>query len=616
MITWETTVAPQTEAFFFNSASEVRPANPGGGASITITRPGAATFRTIWSKTIYNTVGEIILNGAGNTEYVLGTTNSTSYQTNSNGVEVNPSVTVRSVVNQTSTQTTRQYTYHPTSTSTTATTTLGSTVSGSSITTVGSFIATTETYTSTFSETVLTASETCLTTTTAAVETIATPIFATVIVADKNEVIWVANTTAATATALSGISAASAVATSTTRTTIMPWTQTVTAVQANSTETTAVNLSAILAQFSYSQTAFAAFTETVIEDYESLPHKTMTDAGLSRSLSATQISATVAEAQTITVTKTAGTETRYVESNTTARAFANGASFSSNETTTGTIERQHTVPTAESSTYSFTEEVVAYNIPETWDNSEEDWTEYTWTASYKYSTSNSLTDFARQSQSITTSIAVASTAYEARGGMVDSTGGISLGYSLNSIDSTEGISLDYALNSALGFGFGATKVSRHASSAFPSSSEFDQTGTAQDISASFSKLSVSLSFPGSTSTTTTTAVLSPFGAAFSVKSGPSEWRSVLNAPGLGKSETIFITLPRGVYSANGTTFSTTGQTTSFYSADTAISAVPLPVSFIVPVADLATADKIWWTVSRNSHASLSGLTAATAYSAT
>lgn len=597
MITWATTVAPQTEAFSFNSVSEVLPANPGGGASVTITNAGAATSRTIWSKTIYSTAGYY----AGNTEYVLGTANSTSYQTNSDGAEVNPSITVRSVVNQTSTQTTRQYTYHPTSTSTTATTTLGSTVSGSSITTVGSFIATTETYTSTFSGTVLTASETCLTTTTAAIETVATPIFATVIVADKNEVIWVANTTAATATALSGISAASAVATSATRTTIMPWTQTVTAVQANSTETTAVNLSAILAQFSYSQTAFAAFTETVIEDYESLPHKTMTDAGLSRSLFATQISATVAEAQTITVTKTAGTETRYVESNTTARAFVNGSSFSSNGTTTGTIERQHTAPTAESSTYSFTEEVVAYNIPETWDNSEEDWTEYTWTASFKYSTSNSLTDFARQSQSITTSIAVASTAYEARGGMVDSTGGISLGYSLNS---------------TLGFGFGATKVSRHASSAFPSSSEFDQTGEGQDISASFFKLSASLSFPGSTSTTTTTALLEPFGAAFSVKAGPSEWRSVLNAAGLGKSETIFITLPRGVYSANGATFSTTGKTTSFYSGDTAISAVPLPVSFIVPVTGLADADKIWWTVSRNSHASLAGLTAATAYSAT
>jgi hypothetical protein len=359
-------------------------------------------------------------------------------------------------------------------------------------------------------------------------------------------------------------------------------------------------LSAILAQFSYSQTAFASFTQTEIEDYESLPHKTITDAGLSRSLSATQISATVAEAQTITVTKSAATETRYVESSTTARAFANGASFVSSGTTTGTIERQHTVPTAESSTSSFTEEVVAYNIPETWDNVEEDWTEYTWTASFKSTTSNSLTDFARQSQGITTSMAVASTAYEARSGMVDSTGGISLGYSLNS---------------TLGTGFGATEVSRYASSAFASSSEFYQGGTSQNISASFSKLSVSLSFPGSTSTTTTTAVLSPFGAALSVRAGPSEWRSALNASGLGKSETVFITLPRGVYSANGSTFSTTGQTTSFASGNNATSAVPLPVSFIVPVTGLATADKIWWTASRNSHESLGGLTQAAAYSA-
>jgi hypothetical protein len=597
MITWATTVAPQTEAFSFSSVSEVRPQNPGGGASVTITVTGRATTQIIWSKTIYSTAGSLVGGGAGNTESVLGTTNSTSYQTNSDEAEVNPSITVRSVVNQTSTETTRQYTYRPTATGTTATTTLGSTASGT-ITTLGSFIPTTETYTSTFSGTVLTATETCLSTTTVAQETVATPIFATVIVADKNEVIWVANTTAATA--LSGIRAASAVATSTTRTTIMPWTPTVTAVQANSTETTAVNLSAILAQFSYSQTAFAAFTQTEVEDYESLPHKTITDGGLSRSLSATQISATVAEAQTITVTKSAGTETRYVESNTTARAFTNGASFSSNGTTTGTIERQHTVPTAESSTFSFTEEVIAYSVPETWDNSEEDWTEYTWTASFQSSTLNSLTDFARQSQGITTSVAVASTAYEARSGVVDSTGGIALGYSLNS---------------TLGTGFGATKVSRHASSAFPSSGEFDQGGTSQNISASFSKLSVSLSFPGSTSTTTTTAVLSPFGAALSVRAGPSEWRSALNASGLGKSETVFITLPRGVYSANGSTFSTTGQTTSFASGNTATSAVPLPVSFIVPVTGLATADKIWWTASRNSHESLGGLTQAAAYSA-
>jgi hypothetical protein len=589
MITWATTVAPQTEAFSFSSVSQVRPQNPGGGASVTITVTGGATTQSIWSKTIYSTIGSLVGGGAGNTESVLGTTNSTSWQTRSDGLLINPSITLRDVVNQTSTETTRQYTYHPTSTSTTETTTLGVTVSGTG-TTFGNFIPTTETYTSTFFETVLTDSETCLSTTTVAQETVATPIFATVIVADKNEVIWVANTTAATA--LSDISAASAVATSTTRTTIMPWTPTITAVQANSTETTVVNLSAILAQFSYSQTAFAAFTETVIEDYESLPHKTITDAGLSRSLSATQISATVAEVQTITVTKSAGTETRYVESSTTARAFANGASFVSSGTTTGTIERQHTVPTAESSTFSSTDEIVAYIIPETWDNSEEDWTEYTWTASYKSSTSNSLTDFARQSQGITTSMAVASTAYEARSGVVDSTGGISLGYSLNS---------------TLGFGFGATEVSRYASSAFPSSGEFDQ-----GISASFSKLSVSLSFPGST--TTTTAVLIPFGAALSVRSGPSAWRSALNPPGLGKSETVFITLPRGVYSANGSTFSTTGQTTSFTFGDAATSAAPLPVSFIVPVTGLADADKIWWTVSRNSHASLAGLTAASAYS--
>ena len=596
MITWATTVAPQTTAVSCRSTSEVRPAGPGAQGSITQTIVVSSTVSEMWSQTITSSVG-------GGFTYctsaVLGTTNSTIWATNEFNEEVNPSVTIRSVVNQTSTQTTQAYTYRSTQTQTSAATTLGSTVIESN-TIFGNLVPTTLTYTSTFaSGAVLTASESCLSTTTVAAETVATPIFATVIVADKNEVIWVADTTAATD--LSGLRAASAVATLTTRTTIMPWTATVAAVQANTTETTEVALPLISAAISYSALSFEALNVTIVEDYEFLPHQTMIEESVSVSPSPTNTATTLASAETITKTKSAGTETLHVASIATARAFVNGASFSTSATRNGTISREHTLPTAESSTYSFTEEVVAYNIPATYANTTE-WTEYTWTASYQYSTSNSLTTFARQKQRIATSIASPLTSYEGRAGVVESNGNVRLGYSIGS---------------TLGSGFGATSVSRNASSAFPSSGEFvtlyPESGEPTNVSVSISHLSVSVSFPGSTSTTTTTAQLSPFGEALSVQ-GQGAWKSALDPAGLGKSETIFVTLPEGVYSAGAATFSTLGKTTSFSSSG-ATSAAPLPVSFIAPAAALADANKIWWTVSRNSHPSMAALTAEAAYSA-
>jgi hypothetical protein len=84
---------------------------------------------------------------------------------------------------------------------------------------------------------------------------------------------------------------------------------------------------------------------------------------------------------------------------------------------------------------------------------------------------------------------------------------------------------------------------------------------------------------------------------------------------LGQSETLYFTLPRGVYSANGSTFSTTGKTTSLTAEEGPSSAAPLPVSFIVGTTSANAADQIWWTAPRNSHASLQGLTQSAAYSA-
>jgi hypothetical protein len=84
---------------------------------------------------------------------------------------------------------------------------------------------------------------------------------------------------------------------------------------------------------------------------------------------------------------------------------------------------------------------------------------------------------------------------------------------------------------------------------------------------------------------------------------------------LGQSETLYVTMPRGVYSTQGGTFSTTGQTTSATRGQGTSSAAPLPISFFVGQGQTTYVGQILWTVPRNSHPSSSILTAASAYSA-
>jgi hypothetical protein len=520
---------------------------------------------------------------------VLGTTNSTQGN----------SYTLRSVINITSTETTHEYTYSATGTETVETTAHTTTVfEGESQTFAWSVPAiSTITTTTGFA----TAAESRLTTTTGA-DTIATPIRATVLVAEKNEVIWAANTTAATA--LSALQAASSVATSGTRFTIMPHTATMVALPANTTETTEVALPLVSGSFQHTQSNYIINERTVVEDYNFLPHQTSLGVGGSFETLATNTQFTVAAAETITATKSRGTETRCAQSTTTALAYLNGESFSSSQTLTSTFSREHTQETAETSTYSFTEDVVAYNIPETWNNTNE-WTPYTWTQTFASTTSNQLTTFQRQSQGMATSAATPLQSYEGKSGVVDVSGSAKLGYTMAS---------------TLGFADDAVQaqINRSLSSVFPATRQFLSEEGASYISATFSGLSATLAFPGSTSTTTTTTSLSAFGDAprvYGGGGGGSPWRSGIDAASLGQSETLYFTLPRGVYSANGSTFFTTGKTTSLTAGEGPSSAAPLPVSFIVGTTSANAGNQIWWTVPRNSHASLQELTQGAAYSA-
>ena len=264
MISWEISADPQTQFSGFNSNSDIRPSNPGAGASITVTNTGATTISSMWSRT--HTISQGISFGAaygGNTLFVLGTTDSTIVATNSDGITTGSSVTVLSTLNITSTATNREYTYtyRATGTETTETTAYASTLVGSAKSTT--FVSTEQEVITTTSEETETGTETCIATTTGA-DTVATPERATVYAAEAKEIIWVANNTAATD--LSDLVAASFVATSTTQATVQPWYNLVTAIQANTTETAEVVLSQIGASFSYGSSAAANYTRNEIDN--------------------------------------------------------------------------------------------------------------------------------------------------------------------------------------------------------------------------------------------------------------------------------------------------------------------------------------------------------------
>jgi hypothetical protein len=588
MISWEVSADPQTQFSGLSSNSDIRPSNPGGGASITVTNTGVTTISSMWSRS--HTISQGISFGAGyggNTLFVLGTTNSTIEATNSDGVTTGSSVTVKSTLNVTSTQTNRQYTYtyRATGTETTETTAYATTLVGSAKSTT--FVSTGQAVLTTTAEGTEIGTQTCIATTTGA-DTIATPERATVYAAEANEIIWVANNTAATD--LSALVAASFVATSTTRATVQPWYNLATAIQANTTETTEVVLPQISASFSYASSAGANYTRNEVDNTNELPHQTTAVNAVSKQTNAANLAFTIKPEETINVAKSTLTETLCAESSTTATAFLNGSSYRTSTTISQTYTRLAAPVTVESSTYSETFDVIAYA------NNDTD-QEYTWTGTFFSTTSNSLTTSVEK-QGVTTSLQTAAKSYERKQGMVDSAGSLALGYSLATNLGEAG---SFALPLLL-------PVSREASSLSPATFTFGD----ESASATFSDLSATLSFTNGSSTTLT---LQPFGSPLPSYSGPTAFASAADPASLGQSETLYVTMPRGVYSTQGGTFSTTGQTTSATRGQGTSSAAPLPISFFVGHPQTAYVAQLLWTVPRNSHPSSSILTAATAYSA-
>jgi hypothetical protein len=601
MITWATTVAPETLYSSTGSSASTQNANPGAAASITVSITEANTYwqnwsRSSWSET-YARAGDP---GGGNassdsTVSVLGLVNSSAAKTriaqNGNTVSYERSYTLRSVLNATSATTTRSYTYRATalsastysipttSSSGSVTFTRSTSVNGNNVTTLST----------------ATAQETRYTTVTTPIETVRTPILATIVQADKDEVIWAANSSAATQRL--DFVAASNFATTATRTTVLPWTQTEGVLQKHSSQSSQIVTAQLSQSITFAVQGFAQATLTSISNYNALPHQTRTFAGQTPSTTASQSNLTIANAASATANNSVA-ENVFYTSSVHLPVTRNQMAFNSTTTQTGTRFVNATRPYAETFSSSRTFEIPAVSL-ETITVSTlvggtvttTTGTSYTWTGTATTSRANFLTTFAivPQGASVFTPGAV-SISRDCLQGVYDN-GQIADGYSCPEL----GIVSD-----------ALAQISRSVSSMFPKST------TIESGSLTISSLSGTLN---NTDNETQSFVFTPFGTGRLLlnQAGPNS--SDFNAAHIGAAESFYQTLSAGVYTSNGGSFSTSGGCQSW--AAGAGSRPPLfAVSHIGPSAARNGASPIWWTVSRNSHAAHGVITAANNYSAT
>ena len=623
MITWATTVAPQTESSFVQGYYSIRRQNPGGGASITLTQDYGTTSWQNWSRTTGSSSFTAAVAGTGGGPdptssdsfvSILGTTNSTTFKvsTNSGGFVISHEYgfTRRSVLSATSTETTREYTYRKTGTSESSYTYPVTTVFDTVTFTTGTEAsATTVTTTA-----VGTTQESCISTTTAA-DTICTPILATVVVADKGEVIWAVNSIAATG--MGGLSAATALGTTVTRTTIMPWTQTVVAPQGNSTQTTALSLPLVSQSLTYALEQFTQTETTTITNYNSLPHQSETAIVGSYQTASTQISHTILAAETITATVSKTTETIFATSYAAMLATRHQSALTTTTTATATYTREATQEYAETTTWSETYVINATS------GSGTNTTAYTWQGIASETTSNNLTTIAKAPQAASAFTLPLQFGLVSR--LCDFYEGVYNDSSVAGGYSCQQIGLLYDI---------FPKVSRSVSSIMPTvtpylttveatfegedeeggtySGTFEQATEAGTMTVS--GLSVTIqpsSATGTNSTATDSFELQPFGSG-RLRSTTAETKSAINGTSLGASESVYQTLAAGVYSEGTSTFSTSGGCRSWESGGDS-QAVPIALSYIAPRATRNGASPIWWTVSRNSHESFRDLTRASNY---
>jgi hypothetical protein len=612
MITWATTVDPLTQSFATSSSYSVE----ADDANVLNSRTESKERFTIsfqnwsssstWSSSANTRIDQtqVFLNSA-ESHSVLGTTDSTSFGLNGTST-TGFFYTRRSVLNVTSATTTKTYSYRATGTTESTrsypSTTTASTTTSHNATTQST--ATTRTTTTESSGTTITttasqtAQDTCYTTVTTAAETVRTPVLATIVQADKDEVIWAVNTSSATSVSAS-LFAATAVGTSTTRTTVLPWIQTTTATQSSFTHTTSYTASAVTGSVAYQTESFIPATTTSVSNYFRIPNQTITATSESFSFGNAATSFTVASSQAITATIAVSTETVVTNTTGTWRGYKRGQSYSTTHQQTTTLTRRYAPTWVTSRTSTSMMQVVGYTATTTTVGAQTTLTgSYNWAYSYTTSNSNDLTTFARSVEGIETAQATELIiSREGYSGVVDESGDVFLGYTC-----------DEELGNI--FGSITASVSRSVISLVPATHEYFS-GSSLVGSLTVSGLSATAKESGQSETTTLD--LQPFGAAiFTTQALVSS--SAFDASFLGKSESVYQTLPMGVYSSSDSTFSTTVGASSWESDGGSRPALVL-LTYVRAAVNAQSGGPLTWTVKRNHHPSSAALTQAAAYSA-
>jgi len=423
-----------------------------------------------------------------------------------------------------------------------------------------------------------------------------TPMLATVVQAEESEIIWAIDTSAATEVSAS-LQAVENIAATTTKTTIMPWTQTVNAQPADDSETTATSFPESTTSFAFQNTQFTNVEILEVENFNVLPHSFIATQSAKRTTVASTLQSTVVTAIETGITKASEVVTAYTVVPKTAIGFYGGLSHTSSTLAPTTYTSFRQVDTCLTKTSTTEEEVVA--VPATYlkdsdgnVTSIEYGDSYTWTATGAQSTIQALTTFAYQEQGLSTNSQQIALRRLYRQGAVDHNFNVGLGYDVPISMTIDGFTVP---------------VGRGSFSAYPQTFAMADSDGNTTASGTVSKLSVTIQTPE----TTSSAVFQTNGNANLIEEDIAS-RSRIDAAYIGNNETIFRSIPRGVFFSNNSNVSTSGATSS-YTKGQIQSPWVKTVSFVGPHVSPNTANPLTFSVTRNSHPEHAAITGPDAY---
>jgi hypothetical protein len=568
MITWLETLIPETTSSYSSSASGRTtgiffPNNIGSTAS------NYYTSTENWSQTEINTsrvATGVIVGGssytqsaAGKSLTVIGTTNSTE----TSGTDV--FVTRLSLLQTTTTISSREYTFGLVEQTTTESTIHSTTQNnGATITTAVDFVYQVPTTVSASTA----SSEITGTTTFGGI--LNTPIHATIVRAEPNEIIWHANTSSATA--ITNIRIASSHATTATEITLLPPTQTVVAQKASAEQQYTFNgASGTIAYHALLYPEAENQTTTAVVVYDELPNITeVIEWGGEPTIASSSLEWVAHASEEYPLFGNPEVRSFIAQRPTTFTAYTNAFSYSDTILTTEIFTSMVRVPVALSAT--------GYG-----------------TLGGASTDQIAVTDSFREEREITAFSANISAGFFPHMGVTTSLNAFSNGIKrsieqINGVNAGTTVAPGYSVNQPLGYIEGLTAShQRNVATLIP-----QQTVNA-DGQYFLTISGLSLTYQATSASQTASTIVQTFGAVF--RKGETVDNSDIVANNLRHGETLYATTLPGIY-AEGNVTQSRGLQASTYTSGSPSKAYT-ELSAIVPHTSWNDANYLWWVVPRN-----------------